>query len=252
MKRKIIAGNWKMYKTLKEGLMFLDAFIPRCHREMMEKCSLILAPNFTLLASMAARCREAGIALAAQNCHPAGEGAYTGETSLSMLAGAGASHVLVGHSERRALFGEQDDFLNQKIKAVLAAGLVPVFCVGETLEQREAGAAESVVEKQLRQGLDGVVPNGRLMIAYEPVWAIGTGKTATVADAGSMHQFIRQCLLSLAADGGGRGGDVPILYGGSVKPANAPELLAVNEINGVLVGGASLNPEDFARIAESV
>ena len=250
MKRKIIAGNWKMYKTLKEGIMFLDAFIPRCHREMMEKCSLILAPNFTLLASMAARCREAGIALAAQNCHPGGEGAYTGETSLSMLADVGASHVLIGHSERRALFGEQDDFLNQKIKAVLAAGLVPVLCVGETLEQREDGIARSVVEKQLRQGLDGIASNVQLMIAYEPVWAIGTGKTATVADAESMHQFIRRCLLSLV--GGDKGGDIPILYGGSVKPANAPDLLAVGDINGVLVGGASLNPEDFARIAESV
>jgi len=250
MKRKIIAGNWKMYKTLKEGIMFLDAFIPRCHREMMEKCSLILAPNFTLLASMAARCREAGIALAAQNCHPGGEGAYTGETSLSMLADVGASHVLIGHSERRALFGEQDDFLNQKIKAALAAGLVPVLCVGETLEQREDGIARSVVEKQLRQGLDGIASNVQLMIAYEPVWAIGTGKTATVADAESMHQFIRRCLLSLV--GGDKGEDIPILYGGSVKPANAPDLLAVGDINGVLVGGASLNPEDFARIAESV
>ncbi len=250
MKRKIIAGNWKMYKTMTDGLAFLDAFVPRCHREMMEKCSLILAPNFTLLASMAARCREAGIALAAQNCHPGGEGAYTGETSLAMLVDVGVSHVLVGHSERRALFGEQDNFLNQKVKAVLAAGLVPILCVGETLAQREADAAGTVVEKQLRQGLDEVVPDGRLMIAYEPVWAIGTGKTATVDDARSMHQFIRQCLRSLAVDG--KGEDVPILYGGSVKPANAPGLLAEDEINGVLVGGASLNPEDFARIAESV
>ncbi|MEA3240185.1 MAG: triose-phosphate isomerase [Pseudomonadota bacterium] len=247
MKRKIIAGNWKMCKTLNEGLVFLDAFIPLCDQEMMEKCSLILAPNFTLLASMANRCREAGIVLAAQNCHPGGEGAYTGETSLSMLADIGVSHVLVGHSERRALFGETDDFLNQKLKAVLISGLVPIFCVGETLEQREADAARSVVEKQLQQGLNGIDLDERMMVAYEPVWAIGTGKTATATDARIMHQFIRQCLVSM---GGGK--DIPLLYGGSVKPANAAELLAEPDIDGVLVGGASLNPEDFARIAENV
>ncbi|MCK4377933.1 MAG: triose-phosphate isomerase [Deltaproteobacteria bacterium] len=248
MGRKIIAGNWKMYKTLNEGLAFLDAFIPLCDQEMMEKCSLILAPNFTLLASMANRCQEAGITLAAQNCHPGGEGAYTGETSLSMLADIGVSHVLVGHSERRALFGEIDDFLNQKLEAVLASGLIPIFCVGESLEQREADAAESVVEKQLQQGLHGISLDVKMMVAYEPVWAIGTGKTATAADARTMHQFIRQCLVSI----GSGGGDIPLLYGGSVKPANAAELLAEPDIDGVLVGGASLNPEDFARIAKSV
>jgi len=201
-----------------------------------------------LLASMANRCREAGIALAAQNCHPGGEGAYTGETSLAMLAEIGVSHVLVGHSERRALFGETDDFLNQKLKAVLASGMIPIFCVGETLEDREDNAARSVVEKQLQQGLYGVALDERIMVAYEPVWAIGTGKTATAADARTMHQFIRQCLVSV---GDGGGGDIPLLYGGSVKPANAAELLAEPDIDGVLVGGASLNPEDFARIAES-
>jgi len=248
MKRKIIAGNWKMYKTLNEGFLFLDAFIPLCDQEMMAKCSLILAPNFTLLASMANRCREAGIALAAQNCHPGGEGAYTGETSLAMLADIGVSHVLVGHSERRALFGETDDFLNQKLKAVLTSGMTPIFCIGETLEEREDNAARSVVEKQLRLGLHGVVDlDERMMVAYEPVWAIGTGKTATAADARTMHQFIRQCLGSM----GDGGADVPLLYGGSVKPANAAELLAEPDIDGVLVGGASLNPEDFVRIAES-
>ncbi len=247
MKRKIIAGNWKMYKTLKEGLAFLDVFIPLCNREMMEKCSLVLAPNFTLLVSMAGRCREAGISLAAQNCHPTGEGAFTGETSLAMLADCGVSHVLVGHSERRAIFGETDDFLNQKLKAAVAAGLIPILCVGETLEQREADVAESVVEKQLQQGLHGVDLDEKMMVAYEPVWAIGTGKTATAADARTMHQCIRQCLESM-----GGGGDLPVLYGGSVKPANAAELLAAPDIDGVLVGGASLNPEDFARIAGSM
>jgi len=248
MNRKIIAGNWKMYKTLNEGLAFLDAFIPLCGQELMEECSLILAPNFTLLASMAKRCREAGIALAAQNCHPGGEGAYTGETSLPMLADIGVSYVLVGHSERRALFGETDDFLNQKLKAVLASGLIPILCVGETLAQREAGVANSVVENQLQQGLNGISIDVKMMIAYEPVWAIGTGKTATVADATTMHRFIRQCLVSI----GPGGGDIPLLYGGSVKPANSAELLAESDIDGVLVGGSSLDPEDFARIAESV
>lgn len=248
MNRKIIAGNWKMYKTLNEGLAFLDAFIPLCGQEMMEECSLILAPNFTSLASMAKRCREAGIALAAQNCHPGFEGAYTGETSLSMLADIGVSYVLVGHSERRALFGENDDFLNQKLKAVLSAGLIPILCVGETLEQREAGVAESVVERQLQLGFQGVEFDGKMMVAYEPIWAIGTGKTATAADARKMHQFIRQCLVSMSAEGE----NIPVLYGGSVKPANASELLAEPDIGGVLVGGASLNPDDFARIAESV
>ena len=247
MKRKIIAGNWKMHKTLNEGLVFLDAFIPLCNREMMEKCSLILAPNFTLLATMASRCRKVGIALAAQNCHPGGEGAYTGETSLPMLADFGVSHVLVGHSERRSLFGETGDFLNQKLKAVLASGLIPIFCVGESLEEREDNAARSVVEKQLQQGLHGVDLDEKMMVAYEPVWAIGTGKTATAADARTMHQCIRQCLGAM----GGGGANIPVLYGGSVKPANAAELLAEPDIDGVLVGGASLNPEDFFRIAES-
>jgi len=247
MKRKIVAGNWKMYKTLSEGFAFLDAFMPLCDPDMLEKCSLILAPNFTLLASMAERCQEAGIALAAQNCHPGGEGAYTGETSLAMLADIGVSHVLVGHSERRALFGETDDFLNQKLKAVLTSGMIPIFCIGETLEEREDNAARSVVEKQLQQGLYGIDLNDRMMVAYEPVWAIGTGKTATAADARTMHRFIRQCLVSM---GGGR--DIPLLYGGSVKPANAAELLAEPDIDGVLVGGASLDPEAFARIAKSI
>ena len=248
MKAKIIAGNWKMFKTLTEGLAFLDTFIPLCNREMLEKCSLILAPNFTLLATMAGRCREAGIALAAQNCHPGGEGAYTGETSLPMLADIGVRYVLVGHSERRALFAETNEFLNQKLKAVLAAGLSPIFCVGETLAQREAGTAQSVVEQQLQQGLQGVSLGDKMMVAYEPIWAIGTGKTATAADAREMHQFIRRCLVSMSE----QGKDIPVLYGGSVKPANASELLAEPDIGGVLVGGASLNPEDFARIAGSV
>lgn len=248
MKRKIIAGNWKMYKTLNEGFLFLDAFIPLCDQDMLAKCSLILAPNFTLLASMANRCREAGISLAAQNCHPGGEGAFTGETSLAMLADIGVSHVLVGHSERRTLFGETDDFLNQKLKAVLRSGMIPIFCVGETLEEREDNVAGLVVERQLQQGFQGVDLNEKIMVAYEPVWAIGTGKTATAADARTMHRFIRQCLVSMG-DGGGA---IPLLYGGSVKPANAAELLAEPDIDGVLVGGASLDPEAFARIAKSV
>ncbi|MBW1645515.1 MAG: triose-phosphate isomerase [Deltaproteobacteria bacterium] len=241
----IVAGNWKMHKTLPEGEAFLQAFLPRLASRKGTGCQVVLAPNFTLLAAMRDPCRAAGVGLAAQNCHPEARGAFTGEVAVGMLAAAGATHVLVGHSERRHLFHEDDDFLRRKVQAVLAGGLTPIFCVGETLEERTAGQATAVVGRQLRAGLRDVASPAGIIIAYEPVWAIGTGKTATTADAQQMHAFIRQILGELLPAGGA---GMPVLYGGSVKPGNAAELLAAPEVDGVLVGGASLEPEDFLQI----
>ena len=240
---QIIAGNWKMNLTLTQGQEFIDTLLSRLvGKELLRQ--LLLAPNFTLLSALAKRCADSGIGLAAQNCAFKEAGAFTGETSVAMLKDAGAAYVLVGHSERRQIFGETDGLLWQKVRTVAGGGLVPIFCVGETLEQRQGGQAFEVVSSQLRSGLDGF-PGSQLIVAYEPVWAIGTGQTATPEDARSMHVHIRK-FLEAQFPWGER---VPILYGGSAKPENAAELLAQSEVNGLLVGGASLDPDSFLRIA---
>ena len=240
---QIIAGNWKMNLTLSQGQKFIETLISGLAEKELSR-QLLLAPNFTLLSALARSCVGSNIGLVAQNCAFQDAGAFTGETSVAMLKDAGAAYVLVGHSERRQMFGESDDLLRLKARAVAGEGLVPIFCVGETLDQRQNGEAFAIVAKQLRSGLDGF-PGEKLIVAYEPVWAIGTGRTATSEDAHSMHLHIRKFLEAQFT----WGEMVPILYGGSAKPGNAAELLAQPEVGGLLVGGASLDPESFLQIA---
>ncbi len=206
-----------------------------------------VCPPTIWLEAVAERLKGSGVRLGAQNVHPAESGAFTGEVSASMLAEVGARYVIVGHSERRQVFGESDAFVAEKASAALAAGLVPIVCVGETLDQRESGDAQATVLGQLAASLDGVevADASQIVVAYEPVWAIGTGKTATPDQAQAMHAAIRTALADRFAGGDG----VEILYGGSVKPGNAAELFAQPDLDGALVGGASLDAESFAAIA---
>ena len=240
---QIIAGNWKMNLTLSQGREFIDTLLSGLVGKKLSR-ELLLVPNFTLLSVLSESCAGSAIRLAAQNCAFQEAGAFTGETSVAMLKDAGAAYVLVGHSERRQIFGESDDLLRQKARAVAEGGLIPIFCVGETLAQRQAGKAFEIVIGQLKSGLDGFL-GSQLIVAYEPVWAIGTGQTATSEDARLMHVHIRKFL----EDQFSWGERVPILYGGSAKPENAAELLAQPEVDGLLVGGASLDPESFLQIA---
>jgi triosephosphate isomerase len=208
-----------------------------------------VAPPFTALAAAAEALQGSKIQLAAQNVHPEPQGAFTGEVSAAMLAEAGCRHVIVGHSERRQLFGETDEGVRRKVGAVLAAGMRPVVCVGETLAERDAGRTLEVVGRQVRGGLAGLPATAvaALTVAYEPVWAIGTGKTATTAQAQEVHAAIRALLRELA---GGVADQVRIQYGGSVKPDNAAELMSQPDVDGALVGGASLKASDFSQIVK--
>ena len=241
----VIAGNWKMYKGPSETIAFFDRFTalspPRDDRTV-----LFFPPSISLHAA-ADRLRDRpDIRLGVQNIHWEAEGAFTGEISAGMAADAGARFVLAGHSERRHVFGEPDEAVARKASAALAASLVPVVCVGETLDERTAGRLEPVLDRQLGTVLDLLDTSSRIIIAYEPVWAIGTGQTATPADAAAAHAFLRAVLRERIGEAAA---DVPILYGGSVKPSNAAELLAATDVDGVLVGGASLDPGGFATIA---
>ncbi len=213
----------------------------------LEAADVALYPPFTCLSDVLGAVSDSEISVGAQNMHPQDQGAFTGEISPSMLLDVGATRVLCGHSERRQLFGESDDFVNQKVLAALGHDILPTLCVGETLAEREAGQTAAVVERQVRAGLAGVGADktGEVTVAYEPVWAIGTGLTATPAQAGAVHAQIRALLQDLWA---AAGETVRILYGGSVKPANARELLGVPHVNGALVGGASLSAPSFAGI----
>ena len=244
---KVIAGNWKMHMDPEETQAFFAAFPGG---DVPEACELLIFPPAVSLAVAAeAEERPARIALGVQNIHWEDRGAFTGEVSASMAASAGAAFCLVGHSERRHVFGETDEETARKVGAATAAGLTPVLCVGETLEERRAGRVDAVVLRQLDAALDAAETAGRFLVAYEPVWAIGTGETATPRDASSAHGVLRARLVERWGD---RGADVPILYGGSVKPANAAELLAAPDVDGVLVGGASLDPGSFASIATAI
>ena len=246
MIRPLIVGNWKMHKTIAEAVDFVSR-LKEMIREPLGK-QVAVAPPFTALYPVADALKETGICLAAQNVSDREEGAYTGEVSARMLVDAGCRFVIIGHSERRAFFSEDDNLINRKIKAALKYSLQPILCIGETLSERESGRTFEVVERQIKGGLKGADASdaARMVMAYEPVWAIGTGKTASSAQAAEVHGFIRE-----AVDGE-YGKDIsrnmPVIYGGSVNTANIDALMAKEGINGVLVGGASLDAESFARI----
>jgi triosephosphate isomerase (TIM) len=225
----LIAGNWKMFKTQAETRAFCAAF------ESPDGVDVVICPPFTSLAAAV----ESGMTVFAQNVHWADEGAYTGEISVGMLQELGVAGSLVGHSERRQYFGETDESVARRVTAALEGGLGVIACVGETLEERERGQTELVLRLQTEAIRDAVGASQRLMIAYEPVWAIGTGKTATPEIAQEAHAFIKSLI------------DAPVLYGGSVKPDNAAELLAQPDVDGALVGGASLDPRSFAAICRA-
>lgn len=244
----VIAGNWKMHRGPAEAVAFFEALslegISEAHR------LLIFPPTVSLASVALAPNRDPRLSLGVQNVHWEDEGAFTGETSAGMARDAGATHALIGHSERRHVFGETDEETSLKVAAARRAGLVPVLCVGETLEERRAGRVDEVVLRQVDAALERLTTDqGRFMLAYEPVWAIGTGETATPSDASDAHRTLRRRLEE--ALGGARAAEIPILYGGSVKPGNAEELLAAENVDGVLVGGASLDPDSFAAIARA-
>ncbi|WP_203294329.1 triose-phosphate isomerase [Maricaulis parjimensis] len=232
----LIAGNWKM-NGLAADLDFFDAIAGPA---ASSPADVLICPPATLLAAAAARCADTGISVGGQDCHAHEAGAHTGDISAAMLKDAGARYVILGHSERRADHGESDAMIRAKADAVLAAGLIPIICVGETKAEREAGKAQAVVTAQLAGSLPDNPQNMELVIAYEPVWAIGTGLTASVSDVEEMHAAIRAALPEPLT--------TRILYGGSVKPANAESLLALPDVDGALVGGASLKASDFTSI----
>ncbi len=244
-RRPLVAGNWKM-NGLRAALVEIDAIAAEFDAGWRKKTDLLICPPATLLAAAAARLEGTDIALGGQDCHAEASGAHTGDLSAAMLADAGARFVIVGHSERRADHGESDGLVLAKARAALAAGLTPIVCVGETRREREAGKAETVVAAQIAGSVPPEAPPERLVVAYEPVWAIGTGLTPTPQDVARMHGFARQRIEAL---GPGKGAATRILYGGSVKPENARELLRVSDVDGALVGGASLKAKDFLSIA---
>jgi triosephosphate isomerase len=247
MRKPIIAGNWKMYKTAAESVATALALKPLVANA--NHCDVIIAPVFTALKTVADRLEGSNIYVAAQNCSTEiEEGAHTGEVAAFMLQDVGASAVIVGHSERRQSYAENDSMVGKKCLAGISTGLTVILCVGETLQQREQGIAESVVRGQLTGGLSGLTASDldRIIVAYEPVWAIGTGRTATPEQAQEMHAFIRRVFAEGHSQNAANA--VRILYGGSVKPDNVSGLMAQDDIDGALVGGASLNAESFAQI----
>ena len=247
MRKPVIAGNWKMYKLLGEAVDTALALKPLVANA--NHCEVVIAPVFTALKMVADRLEGSNIRVAGQNCAVQNDfGAHTGEIAPAMLKDVGCSHVIIGHSERRQFYGDNDATVNQKIKATLAAGLTAIVCVGEMLDEREAGDAENVVKGQLVSDLDGltVADMERIIIAYEPVWAIGTGKTATPEQAQEMHGHIRQIVAE--THGPEIAANTCVLYGGSVKPDNIATLMSQPDLDGALVGGASLEAESFAKI----
>jgi triosephosphate isomerase len=245
VRRPILAANWKMHKTAAEAEVFAAAFAPLVADAA--GVDVVLAPPFTALAALGPALAGTAITLAGQNVHPEPQGAYTGEVSAAMLRELGCRYGIVGHSERRTLFGETSAFVARKAAALLREGIRPIVCVGESLEEREAGRTPAVIDAQVRESLEGLPAEraAELVVAYEPIWAIGTGKTATPALAQEVHARIR---AALRARFGGGADAIRIQYGGSVKPENAAELMAQPDIDGALVGGASLEPESFSRI----
>jgi triosephosphate isomerase len=247
MRKPVIAGNWKMFKLLGESVdtaVAVKSLVTNANH-----CDVVIAPVFTALKTVADRLEGSNVRVAAQDCAVQNDfGPHTGELAPVMLKDVGCTHVIIGHSERRQSYGETDESVNWKAMAALAAGLTAIVCVGEKLEEREAGNAESLVKSQLAGGLQGLTVSDmeRIIIAYEPVWAIGTGKTATPEQAQEMHAFIRSTLSE--THGKETAEQVRILYGGSVKPENIGDLMSAADIDGALVGGASLEAESFAKI----
>jgi triosephosphate isomerase (TIM) len=246
MRRRVIAGNWKMYKTIAETRAFFSAFAPLVANS--KHCDIVIAPPFTAISTAAEAAKNTNIAVSGQNVSWSKEGAFTGEVSAPMLAEAGCRYIIIGHSERRQLFRESDDNVAKKTLMALEGGLIPIVCLGETGEERDGGLTEEVLRRQFSGGPGALTPEefSRILLAYEPVWAIGTGRTATPEIAADAHRLLRRCA--------GERFSVPIasalriLYGGSVKPDNIKGLMAQEELDGALVGGASLDPKSFASI----
>ncbi len=244
----LIAGNWKM-NGLAAALGEAARLAELLAAGGAPRCTICICPPATLLAGLTQLASSSGIVTGGQDCHPAQNGAHTGDISAVMLADAGAQYVIVGHSERRSDHGETDALVRQKAQAALAAGLAPIICVGETRAEREGGRADAVVSGQLAGSIPDEAAGQSIVVAYEPVWAIGTGLTPTIADIAQMHDSIRRQLVERFGE---RGASIQILYGGSVKPANAGEILRVSNVNGGLVGGASLLANDFHAIISAV
>jgi triosephosphate isomerase len=248
MRTPFVAANWKMFKTVHDAVVYAKEF--RGMVKDVADIDIVIAPAFLAVHAVAEAVRNSPVAVAAQDLFWEKEGAFTGEVSAAMVREAGAEYAIVGHSERRQFFGETDESVNRKTRAALGADLVPIVCIGETLDERERGETMAVLDRQIKQGLDGLAGEqvASLVIAYEPVWAIGTGRTATAQQAQDAHAHIRSRLRSWfgghAADG------CRVLYGGSVKPDNIGELIAQPEVDGALVGGASLDPRSFADIVK--
>lgn len=241
----VVAANWKMYKSPREAVEFLKSFIPKANLPAHRKL-IFFVPAIDLWV-VQELLRSTEIGWGAQNCYFTEEGAFTGENSPKVLSEIGTPYTLVGHSERRTLFGETDEHTSKKVQILHKFGITPMLCVGETLQEREAGKTEEVIRRQLKVGLSLREPNKEFLIAYEPVWAIGTGKVATTAQAVEAHKILRDELKKI---GGEKLSQKSILYGGSVKPDNAPELASQSEINGFLVGGASLKVDSFLDLAQ--
>lgn len=245
MRKAIIAGNWKMNKTPAEAVELINALKPLVKDA---KCDVVVCPSFVCLAAASEAVKGSNIHLGAQNVHWAKSGAFTGEVSADMLKELGVEYVIIGHSERRQYFGETDETVNKRAAFALENGLIPIICVGETLEQREEGIALSLVADQTRKALEGFTAQqvAGIVIAYEPVWAIGTGKTATKEDANEVIAHIRKTVAEKFGEDAAQ--KIRIQYGGSMKPANAAELMAMSDIDGGLIGGASLKAEEFSKV----
>ena len=251
--KTIIAGNWKMNMGPGQAAELAGAIAKGLNDstelsgDMPDELQILVCPPFLSIPEVMAAVSQISVHVGGQNLHHEQSGAFTGEISGEMLATTGCSHVLIGHSERRHVFGEDDSWINQKVHAAFRAGLIPVLCVGETEQQRDADETFKVVELQVQAGMDGLTEDqvAHLVIAYEPVWAIGTGRTATPDQAQEVHKFIREHLQKVFPN---QAADVPVLYGGSVKPGNVDELLAQADINGALIGGASLKADSFVEL----
>ena len=247
-RKKLIAANWKMYKTPEQTQAFFSQFLPLVKDHTRDE--IVVCPPFINISTAVAAAKGSNVNVGGQDMYWEKEGAYTGETSVEMLKAAGCTHVIIGHSERRQYFGETDDTVNMKLKVALEAGLTPIVCVGEVLEEREAGITDDVLRRQCNIGFRKIssAKAAKLVVAYEPVWAIGTGKTATPQIAAEAHLTIRG--EAAKAFGQEFAENLRILYGGSVKPENAKALMSEEEIDGALVGGASLDPNSFAKIVQ--